>query len=94
MVVSENAIEASISSRKNKTSFCDTTASASSSSLVVDDSSLSESELSSSAEHLEAVREYYISLLQDEYNRLQIVELSENLANIDERLDGFLGYEI
>lgn len=50
---------------------------------------LSESE-SLSSENCEALREFYISLIQDEYSRLKIVELSENLIDIDERLKKFL----
>jgi len=42
------------------------------------------------AEQLEAARDHYMSLLRDEYNRLKIVELTENLGNIDDRLNTFL----
>lgn len=54
---------------------------------------LSESE-SLSSENCEALREFYISLIQDEYSRLKIVELSENLIDIDERLKKFLSDKV
>uniref|UniRef100_A0A914L7D5 F-box domain-containing protein n=1 Tax=Meloidogyne incognita TaxID=6306 RepID=A0A914L7D5_MELIC len=42
------------------------------------------------SEHETAVRNYYISLVKDEHNRLCIVEPSENLGNMTSRLEEFL----
>lgn len=42
----------------------------------------------------DVVREYYFSLLREEFHRLCIVEFSENLGNIDQRLESFLRFEI
>lgn len=43
----------------------------------------------SSSSH-DAVREYYLSLIKEEYNRLCIVELSEKLENINEKLEKYI----
>lgn len=40
--------------------------------------------------HGDAVRDYYMSLLKEEYNRQKIVELDENLSKIDQKLNLFL----
>uniref|UniRef100_A0A1I8AYT5 F-box domain-containing protein n=1 Tax=Meloidogyne hapla TaxID=6305 RepID=A0A1I8AYT5_MELHA len=42
------------------------------------------------SEHETAVRNYYISLVKDEHNRLSLVEPSENLGNMTTRLEEFL----
>lgn len=42
----------------------------------------------------DVVRDYYMSLLKEEYNRQKIVELNENLGKIDEKLSRFLKYTI
>ncbi|KAI1721100.1 galactose oxidase, central domain-containing protein [Ditylenchus destructor] len=49
---------------------------------------------SKSSSHTDAVRDYYLSLLKEEYNRLRIVELAENLIRIDEKLDTFLSERV
>uniref|UniRef100_A0A915CUN6 ADF-H domain-containing protein n=1 Tax=Ditylenchus dipsaci TaxID=166011 RepID=A0A915CUN6_9BILA len=47
-----------------------------------------------SSSHTIAVHEYYLSLLKEEYNRLKIVELAENLVQVDAKLDAFLSERV
>ncbi|KAF7636945.1 F-box domain-containing protein, partial [Meloidogyne graminicola] len=59
-----------------------------------DSSSFDNSTNQEISEHESAVRNYYISLVKDEHNRLCLVEPSENLGNIITRLEGFLWFFI
>lgn len=59
-----------------------------------DSSSFDNSTNQEISEHESAVRNYYISLVKDEHNRLCLVEPSENLGNIITRLEGFLWFSL
>ena len=54
------------------------------------DSSFDNSSKQEISDHEIAVRNYYISLVKDEHNRLCLVESSENLVNMTTRLVEFL----
>jgi hypothetical protein len=55
-----------------------------------DSSSFDNSSKQETSNHETAVRNYYISVVKDEHNRLRLVEPYENLGNMTTRLDDFL----
>lgn len=56
----------------------------------IKDERLGTSNPSQSISGQDAVRDYYVSLVKEEYDRIHIVEMEENLGNINQKLDKYL----